>query len=110
MCDTELCCGFYRKNDSLCKNKAIYKTKENVLVCGWHLNLTKEDIEKSKLRILEKEKRIIIEENNKKLMEENKGKIPLRNIEGKIIDFALVSPEDYENTMQYKWSRYITKD
>ena len=39
-----------------------------------------------------------------------KYKIPLRNKNGDIIDYAYVSPEDYENVNQYKWCKLTSKD
>jgi hypothetical protein len=35
-------------------------------------------------------------------------KIPLRNIKREIVDYALISNEDYERVMKYKWSCTIT--
>ena len=34
-------------------------------------------------------------------------KIPLRNIKGDIIDYTIVSPEDYEHLNQYKWYKTL---
>ena len=88
-----------------CTNNANYQSKDDQPVCKPHIKFLITDREYYVNKI---DKKLDIEEYNKKIMSENIGKIPLRNKDGKIINFALVDPKDYENVMKYHW--YEKKD
>jgi len=125
MTSPQKCCAISKDTRKQCKNDAKFITKENLHVCRYHKECTIEDIrifylnkelklkkkeetEQKKLqKQLEKEK---IELYNKKLLEEHPREIPLKDITGKIVNFALVDEEDYDKVMKYKWHQFKQKN
>ena len=90
-----------------CNCEASHTTDENLNVCKRHKNHTISD----NLRIqtvyddyIQKNKDEIDSYNND-LLSKNQGKIPLKNKEGYIIDFAIVSPEDFDIVMKFSWNK-----
>ena len=100
----EICEAIVKITGVQCIYKAKLKNKEGLHVCRPHKNYVSAET----LEFLKNQKiKEIIEENNQKLLSENPGKIPLRNIEGKIHQWVLVDPEDYDRVNQHKWSAKI---
>lgn len=101
-----LCAALHRRNGEPCPCKASIRNIDGTLdVCVRHF----EFVEEIRAKILEnaakKVMRANIAKDNEKIIEENKGKIPLRDKQGNIIDFALVSEEDYERVIKHRWSK-----
>ena len=83
--------------------KAKQKTDEDLWVCKIH---TKYKIEHKEYILEQLNKTRIRNENeikNIQIIKDNPGKIPLKNIENEIIEFAIVDPEDYEKVNEYIW-------
>lgn len=104
-----ICCAIIQLTGKKCTNNAKIKTNENLNVCNFHSEFKLKDIERINKNIQEKQKRLKKQEEililNKELLNNNIGKIPLRNKDGLIIDFALVNEEDFENVMKNKWHK-----
>lgn len=104
-----ICSAICHATGKKCTNNAKYKTSEDLNVCKVHIDFKLKDIERIKQKIEEKQKRDQMKKENaiinEDLIKKHPGEIPLRNKDGLIIDFALVSPEDYEDVMKYKWHK-----
>jgi hypothetical protein len=102
-----ICCAV-QKNGVKCSYPAKIKNN-NLDLCKVHKNYTIEA--KEHYENLQKEKEVKklqekdINISNEILLKENLNNIPLRNIEGKIIDFALVNPEDFDNINKIYWNK-----
>ena len=107
-----ICCALisYPKSPrfgKVCECTAKFTTDEKLTVCKRHLKYLKSD----KLRILKLSEEYKLKQQNdiininEELLAKNPGKIPLKNIEGYIIDFVSVSAQDYDLLMQYYWSK-----
>lgn len=121
MASKQRCCGFSKNTGKQCRLSAEFTTEENLHVCLYHQFITIEEItpfyEKQKQLLDNKQKVDVkkqvheakkqeqeeIEKYNEELLKEHPGEIPLRDMSGKIVNFALVDPEDYDEVMKYKW-------
>lgn len=114
------CCGISKYTLKQCCNNSTFITKENLNVCIYHVDVKFEDIklfrdnqqqklEKKKKANEKKLKDINIKNYNDKLLEKNPCKIPLKDITGKIINFAIVDKEDYNEVMKHTWHQIKQK-
>lgn len=102
-------CQAIKTNSEQCTCKAILLTHENLNVCGRHKDFINDDIQKIKTKQENEIKKKNIEEQNEILLKlpENIGKIPLKNKNGEISDWTIVSSNRYEDVMKYKWHKVV---
>lgn len=102
-----LCSAICFSTGKKCNYIGKHITSEGINVCKIHINLKINDNDIVKKLYKEKqersEKKLKTSIINDKLIIKHSNKIPLRNKDGLIVDFAFVSKEDYNNVMKYKW-------
>lgn len=114
MANSQTCCAISKYTSKQCRNIAKFITTESLHVCRYHKDCKQEDIQTFNLKQEVKLKKKQEAENqkaqkeqiqlyNQTLLDKHPGEIPLRDKTGKIINFALVDEEDYDNVMKYTW-------
>lgn len=90
-----------------CTNNSSVVTEENIHVCKKHVCYTKDKAETIYAKINDTAETLLkhstIEDQNKIIIIGHDYDIPLKNIDGLIIDFAIVDRDDFDDLSKYNW-------